>query len=42
LQVKRGRPEKVFDTLGSLCATTVQQRGEQPAQVVLSGFNDPC
>jgi hypothetical protein len=24
----------------SLCAATVQQRGGQPAQVVLSGFND--
>jgi len=41
LQVKHGRREKVLDILRSLCAATVQQRGGQPAQVVLSGFHDP-
>jgi hypothetical protein len=41
LQVKRGRLEKVFDTPWSLCAANVQQRGGQPAHVVLSDFNDP-
>jgi hypothetical protein len=41
LQVKRRRPEKVFDTPWSLCAATVQRRGGQPAKVVISGFNNP-
>jgi hypothetical protein len=35
LQVKRGRREKVSDTLRSLCAATVQQRGGEPINVTV-------